>query len=72
MEFEITTSKKEDAEKIHKILDRLFEALKVIPSSKNLVVMRANLIAVVDIIDEALEIGNKYKGENKWERLKKD
>ena len=63
MEFEITTSEKEDAEKIHKVLDRIFEALKVIPSSKNLVVMRANLIAVVDIIDEALEIGNKYKGD---------
>lgn len=63
MEFEITTSEKEDVEKIHKILDRVFEALKVIPSSKNLVVMRANLIAVVDIIDEALEIGNKYKGD---------
>ena len=62
MEFEITTSEKEDAEKIHKVLDRIFEALKVIPSSKNLVVMRANLIAVVDIIDEALEIENKYKG----------
>lgn len=61
MEFEITTSEKEDAEKIHKVLDRIFEALKVIPSSKNLVVMRANLIAVVDIIDEALEIENKYK-----------
>ena len=63
MEFEITTSEKEDAKKIHNILDRVFEALKVIPSSKNLVVMRANLIAVVDIIDEALEIGNKYKGD---------
>ena len=63
MEFEITTSEKEDAEKIHKTLDILFEALKVIPSSKNLVVMRANLIAVVDIIDEALEIENKYKGD---------
>lgn len=63
MEFEITTSEKEDAEKIHKILDRVFEALKIIPSSKNLVVMRANLIAVVDIIDEALEIENKYKGD---------
>ena len=63
MEFEITTSEKEDAEKIHNILDRVFEALKVIPSSKNLVVMRANLIAVVDIIDEALEIENKYKGD---------
>ena len=63
MEFEITTSEKEDAEKIHKVLDRIFEALKVIPSSKNLIVMRANLIAVVDIIDEALEIGNKYKGD---------
>ena len=63
MEFEITTSEKEDAEKIHKILDKVFEALKIIPSSKNLVVMRANLIAVVDIIDEALEIENKYKGD---------
>jgi hypothetical protein len=63
MEFEITTSEKEDAEKIHNVLDRLFEALKVIPSSKNLVVMRANLIAVVAIIDEALEIENKYKGD---------
>lgn len=63
MEFEITTSEKEDAEKIHKILDRVFEALKIIPSSKNLVVMRTNLIAVVDIIDEALEIENKYKGD---------
>ena len=63
MEFEITTSEKEAAEKIHKILDRVFEALKIIPSSKNLVVMRANLIAVVDIIDEALEIENKYKGD---------
>ena len=63
MEFEITTSEKEDVDKIHKILDRVFEALKVIPSSKNLVVMRANLIAVVDIIDEALEIENKYKGD---------
>ena len=63
MEFEITTSEKEDAEKIHKIIDRVFEALKIIPSSKNLVVMRANLIAVVDIIDEALEIENKYKGD---------
>lgn len=63
MEFEITTSEKEEAEKIHNVLDRIFEALKVIPSSKNLVVMRANLIAVVDIIDEALEIGNKYKGD---------
>ena len=63
MEFEITTSEKEDAEKIHKTLDRLFEALQIIPSSKNLVVMRANLIAVVDIIDEALEIENKYKGD---------
>ena len=63
MKFEITTSEKEEAEKIHKILDRVFEALKIIPSSKNLVVMRANLIAVVDIIDEALEIGNIYKGD---------
>ena len=68
MEFEITTSEKEDAEKIHKILDRVFEALKVIPSSKNLVVMRANLIAVVDIIDEALEIENKYKGDTNGRR----
>jgi 4-aminobutyrate aminotransferase-like enzyme len=63
MEFEITTSEKEDAEKIHKILDRLFEALKVIPSSKNLVEMKANLIIALEVIDEALEIENKYKGD---------
>ena len=62
MEFEITTSEKEDVEKIHKILDRLFEALKVIPSSKNLVEMKANLIIALEVIDEALEIENKYKG----------
>ena len=63
MEFEITTSEKEDAEKIHKILDRVLEALKVLPSSKNLVGMRANLIDIIEIIDEALEIENKYKGD---------
>ena len=63
MEFEITTSEKEDAEKIHKTLDRLFEALQIIPSSKNLVEMRANLLTAVDIIDEVLEIENKYKGD---------
>ena len=61
MEFEITTSEKEDAEKIHKTLDRLFEALQIIPSSKNLVEMRANLLTAVDIIDEVFEIENKYK-----------
>jgi hypothetical protein len=63
MEFEITTSEKEDAEKIHKILDRVFEALKVIPSSKNLVEMKANLVTALEVIDEALEIENKYKGD---------
>ena len=63
MEFEITTSEKEDAEKIHKIIDRVFEALKVIPSSKNLVEMKDNLVTALDIIDEALEIENKYKGD---------
>ena len=63
MEFEITTSEKEDAEKIYKILDRLFEALQVIPSSKNLVEMKANLVTALEVIDEALEIENKYKGD---------
>jgi hypothetical protein len=63
MEFEITTSEKEDAEKIHKTLDRLFEALQVIPSSKNLVEMKANLVTALEVIDEALEIENKYKGD---------
>ena len=64
MEFEITTSEKEDAEKIHKTLDRLFEALQIIPNnSKTLVEMRANLLTVVDIIDEVFEIENKYKGD---------
>ena len=63
MEFEITTSEKENAEKIYKILDRLFEALQVIPSSKNLVEMKANLITALEVIDEALEIENKYKGD---------
>ena len=63
MEFEITTSEKEDAEKIHKVLDRLFEALKVIPSSKNLVEMKDNLVTALEVIDEALEIENKYKGD---------
>ena len=65
MEFEITTSEKEDAEKIHKVLDRLFEALQIIPDSKTLVEMRANLLTAVDIIDEAfeIEIENKYKGD---------
>ena len=63
MEFEITTSEKEDAEKIHKTLDRLFEALQIIPDSKTLVDMRANLLTAVDIIDEVLEIENKYKGD---------
>ena len=61
MEFEITTSEKEDAEKIYKILDRVFEALQVIPSSKNLVEMKANLVTALEVIDEALEIENKYK-----------
>ena len=63
MEFEITTSEKEDAEKIHKVLDRLFEALQIIPSSETLVEMRANLLTAVDIIDEVFEIENKYKGD---------
>ena len=63
MEFEITTSEKEDAEKIHKTLDRLFEALQIIPDSKTLVEMRANLLTSVDIIDEVFEIENKYKGD---------
>jgi hypothetical protein len=63
MEFEITTAEKEDAEKIHKTLDRLFEALQVIPSSKNLVEMKANLVTALEVIDEALEIENKYKGD---------
>ena len=63
MEFEITTSEKEDAEKIHKTLDRLFEALKVIPDSKTLVEMRANLLTAIDIIDGVFEIENKYKGD---------
>ena len=63
MEFEITTSEKEDAEKIHKTLDRLFEALQTIPDSKTLVEMRANLLTAVDIIDEVLEIENNYKGD---------
>ena len=63
MEFEITTSEKEDAEKIHKTLDRLFEALQIIPNSETLVDMRANLLTTVDIIDEVFEIENKYKGD---------
>ena len=63
MEFEIITSEKEDAEKIHKVLDRLFEALQIIPESKTLVEMRANLLTAVDIIDEVFEIENKYKGD---------
>ena len=63
MEFEITTSEKEDAEKIHKTLDRLFEALQIISGSKTLVEMRANLLTAVDIIDEVFEIENKYKGD---------
>ena len=63
MEFEITTSEKEDAEKIHKTLDRLFEALQIIPDSKTLEEMRTNLLTAVDIIDEVLEIENKYKGD---------
>ena len=63
MEFEITTSEKEDAEKIHKTLDILFEALQIIPSSKTLVEMRAKLLTTVDIIDEVFEIENKYKGD---------
>ena len=63
MEFEITTSEREDAEKIQKTLDRLFEALQTIPSSGTLVEMRANLLTSVDIIDEVFEIENKYKGD---------
>ena len=63
MEFEITTSEREDAEKIQKTLDRLFEALQTIPDSKTLVEMRANLLTAVDIIDEVFEIENKYKGD---------
>ncbi len=63
MEFEITTSEREDAEKIQKTLDRLFEALQTIPSSETLVEMRANLLTAVDIIDEVFEIENKYKGD---------
>ena len=65
MEFEITTSEKEDAERVHKTLDRVFEALQTIPSSETLVEMRANLLTAVDIIDEVfeIEIENKYKGD---------
>ncbi len=63
MEFEITTSEKEDAEKIHKTLDRLFEALQIIPNSENLVEMKANLLTAVDIIDEVLEIEIINKGD---------
>ena len=63
MEVEITTIEKEDAEKIHKTLDRLFEALQIISGSKTLVEMRANLLTAVDIIDEVFEIENKYKGD---------
>ena len=63
MEFEITTSEKEDAEKIHKTLDILFEALQIIPISETLIEMRANLLTAVDILDEVLEIENKYKGD---------
>ena len=63
MEFEITTSEKEDAEKIHKTLDIIFEALQTIPSSETLEEMRANLLTTVDIIDEVFEIENKYKGD---------
>lgn len=63
MEFEITTSEKEDAEKIHKTLDRLFEALQIIPSSKTIEEMRANLLTAINILDEALKIENKYKGD---------
>ena len=63
MEFEITTSEREDAKKIHKTLNRLFEALQIIPSSKTLVEMRAKLLTTVDIIDEVFEIENKYKGD---------
>ena len=64
MEFEITTIEREDAEKIHKVLDRLFEALQTIPNSKNLVEMRANLLTAIDIIDGVFEIENKYKGDD--------
>ena len=63
MEFEITTSEKEDAEKIYKTLNRLFEALQIIPNSETLVEMRANLLTAVDIIDEVFEVENKYKGD---------
>ena len=63
MEFEITTAEKEDAEKIHKTLDRLFEALQTIPSSETLIEMKANLLTALDIIDEVFEIENKYKGD---------
>ena len=63
MKFEITTSEKEDAERIHKTLDRLFEALQTIPISETLVEMRANLLTAVDSIDEVFEIENKYKGD---------
>ena len=63
MEFEITTTEKEDAEKIHKTLDRLFEALQIIPDSNTLEEMRANLLTAIDIIDEVFEIENKYKGD---------
>ena len=63
MEFEITTIEKKDAEKIHKTLDRLFEALQTIPDSKTLVDMRANLLTAVDIIDEVFEIEIINKGD---------
>ena len=63
MEFEITTSERENSKKIHKTLNRLFEALQIIPSSKTLVEMRAKLLTTVDIIDEVFEIENKYKGD---------
>ena len=63
MGFEITTSEKEDAEKIHKTLDRLFEALQIIPDSKTLVEMRASLLTAVDIIDEVFEIEIINKGD---------
>ena len=63
MECEITTSEKEDAEKIHKTLEILFEALQIIPKSKTLVEMRANLLTTINIIDEVFEIENKYKGD---------
>ena len=61
MEFEITTSEKEDAEKLRKILDRLFETLKILPFSISLVEMKTNLVTALEVIDEALEIENKYK-----------